>query len=223
MNAARVEWRGSNVPHSVVFNEPYYSLDGGLAESRHVFLRGNRLPERFRPGFRIAEIGIGTGLNMLTALDSWIASGVAGPLTYMGFESGLLSAGDMRKALAAFPDIYRLAEPLLKAWSSGQTGFETDAISAVFQFGDARCTVPAWKGRADAWFLDGFSPARNPQLWETDLLRSVAAQTAAGGSFATFTSAGRVRRDLASAGFAVRREPGFGRKRHMLSGSLVPP
>lgn len=86
--------------------------------------------------------------------------------------------------------------------------------------GDARHTLPAWDGVADAWFLDGFAPARNPELWEAPLLAQVAAHTAPGGTFATYTAAGAVRRALDAAGFDVARVPGYGRKRHMSRGTL---
>jgi tRNA U34 5-methylaminomethyl-2-thiouridine-forming methyltransferase MnmC len=87
--------------------------------------------------------------------------------------------------------------------------------------GDARVTLPEWTGRADAWFLDGFSPAKNPELWSDELLKSVASHTAPGGTFATYTAAGHVRRALSDAGFHVERRPGFGRKRHMSAGVLA--
>ena len=72
--------------------------------------------------------------------------------------------------------------------------------------GDARVALPAWDGTADAWFLDGFAPAKNPELWEPDLMAEVGRHTAPGGSFATYTAAGHVRRSLADAGFAVERK-----------------
>ncbi|MBL9056364.1 MAG: tRNA (5-methylaminomethyl-2-thiouridine)(34)-methyltransferase MnmD, partial [Rhodobacteraceae bacterium] len=87
--------------------------------------------------------------------------------------------------------------------------------------GDARDTLPRWQGRADAWFLDGFSPAKNPELWSADLMAEVARHTAPGGTFATYTAAGHVRRALTDAGFAVTRQPGHGRKRHMTTGRRI--
>ena len=86
--------------------------------------------------------------------------------------------------------------------------------------GDARQTLATWTGKADAWFLDGFSPAKNPELWSSDLMAEVARHTAPGGTFATYTAAGHVRRALGEAGFTVTRQPGFGRKRHMTTGIL---
>lgn len=95
------------------------------------------------------------------------------------------------------------------------------SVTATVIVGDARETLAAWDGRADAWFLDGFSPARNPELWGPDLMAQVARHTAPDGSFATYTAAGHVRRALSEAGFAVSRAPGFAGKRHMSRGVLA--
>lgn len=95
------------------------------------------------------------------------------------------------------------------------------SVTATVIVGDARETLAAWDGRADAWFLDGFSPARNPELWGPDLMAQVARHTAPDGSFATYTAAGHVRRALSEAGFTVSRAPGFAGKRHMSRGVLA--
>ena len=113
-----------------------------------------------------------------------------------------------------------MAGPFLSQWAAGQRCFSLPGIEAEIVIGDARQTLPAWAGRADAWFLDGFSPAKNPELWADDLMGEVAAHTAAYGTFATYTAAGAVRRALSAAGFAVERQPGHGRKRHMSVGRL---
>ncbi|WP_425053255.1 tRNA (5-methylaminomethyl-2-thiouridine)(34)-methyltransferase MnmD [Psychromarinibacter sp. S121] len=214
-------WRDGAVPVSARFDDPYYSLDNGLAETRHVFLDGNDLPARFREGFHIAELGFGTGLNMLTALQAWRASGATGPLRFTSFEAFPLPAADLSRALASFPELGELAAPLVTAWERGETVIETGGLRAEVVIGDARETLSAWNGAADAWFLDGFSPAKNPELWEAPLLEQVARHTAPGGTAATYTAAGFVRRNLADAGFAVERRPGFGRKRHMTVARLA--
>jgi len=208
------EWR-DGVPVSARFGDPYYALADGLAETRHVFLAGNDLPGRFRPGFHIAELGFGTGLNLLAATQAWVEAGLPGRLRFTSFEAFPMAPDDMARALAAFPDLADLAAPLCDAWAAGQTRFDTDLVAAEIVLGDARRTLPAWAGRADAWFLDGFAPAKNPELWQPDLIAEVARRTVPGGSAATYSAAGAVRRALAAAGFQVERRPGFGRKRHM--------
>ncbi len=220
-----VDWTGAagqpaDIPVSRCHGDPFYALSDGLAEARHVFLRGNDLPARFAPGFRIAELGFGTGLNMLAALIAWRAAGLAGPLHFTSFEVHPLPPGDIARALARFPEAAAVAAPFLDAWAEGARRFALPGLEAQVIEGDAQHTLPGWRGRADAWFLDGFAPARNPGLWEPALMAEVARHTAAGGSFATYTAAGHVRRALAAAGFAVTRLPGFGAKRHMTAGRL---
>jgi tRNA U34 5-methylaminomethyl-2-thiouridine-forming methyltransferase MnmC len=214
-----LDWRDGVIPVSIRFDDPYFSLAGGLRETRHVFLAGNDLPARFCPGFHVAELGFGTGLNMLAALIAWREAGVGGPLRYTSFEAFPITADQARRALAAFPEALAVAEPLSGQWDSGV--IRTGDLQARVIFGDARTTLPAWDGQADAWFLDGFSPAKNPELWSDDLMVAVARHTAPGGTFATYTAAGHVRRALADAGFKVERRPGFGTKRHMSAGVLA--
>lgn len=214
--AQGLEWQGA-VPVSRRFDDPYFSLAGGLAETRQVFLAGNRLPERLRPGFRIAELGFGTGLNLLathlTAPDM--------PLKYISFEAYPITADEMVRAHEAFPEAQAVAGPLVAAWAAGRRRFTLGAIAVEVIVADARDALPVWQGRADAWFLDGFSPAKNPELWGEELMAEVARHTAPGGTFATYTAAGHVRRALAQAGFLVSRCPGFGTKRHMTAGVLA--
>lgn len=211
---AELDWKDGQVPVSTRFDDPYFSLAGGLAESRYVFLDGNGLPARLRPGFHVAELGFGTGLNMLATLLAWREAG-AGPMRFTSFEGFPMSAGEIARALAAFPEAEAVAGPFLAAWAAGARSFDLDGFSVEVILGDARETLPAWSGRADAWYLDGFSPAKNPELWGEDLMAEVARHTAPGGSAASYTAAGFVRRGLAAAGFEVARRPGFAGKRHM--------
>ena len=215
-----LDWRDGIVPVSRRFDDPYFSLADGLSETRHVFLAGNGIPGRLRDGFHVAELGFGTGLNLLALMMAWQGTGSDGVLRFTSFEAFPLSAEDMARALAAFPEAAAVAGPLLGQWASGLRVIELPGIRAEVIVGDARATLPAWNGTADAWFLDGFSPAKNPELWSDDLMRAVAMHTAPQGTFATYTAAGHVRRALAAAGFTVERRPGHGRKRHMTTGIL---
>jgi tRNA U34 5-methylaminomethyl-2-thiouridine-forming methyltransferase MnmC len=213
-----LEWRASGVPVSPVFNDPYYSLDDGLAETQHVFLAGNNLPERLCDGFHVAELGFGTGLNLLALLALWRETGIKGRLHYTGFEAFPMQKSEAERALAPFfPELGAL---VTQAWNPQGMTIDTPDLYAQVIIGDARQTLPTWHGAADAWFLDGFSPAKNPELWEPALLNAVAAHTAKAGSFATYSAAGAVRRALSEAGFHVERRVGYGRKRHMSIGTL---
>lgn len=222
-----LEWRDGRVPVSTRFQDPYFSLDHGLDETRHVFLAGNDLPARLRPGFHIAELGFGTGLNALATVAAWRAARAETardatlPIRFTSFEGFAMSAAQMARALSAFPVLEQDAEVLVRAWEADPHGtIRLEGLELRVIHGDVRDTLPAWSGRADAWFLDGFSPARNPEMWQPELMAEVARHTAPGGSFATYTAAGFVREGLAKAGFAVERVPGFGRKRHMTRGRL---
>ncbi len=213
-----LSWTENGTPVSTRFDDPYFTVGAGLAETRHVFLAGNNLPSRLCDGFHIAELGFGTGLNLLAVLEGWQGPG---RLRFTSFEAFPLPPEDMARALAAF-DLPGAAA-LVAAWEQAQGPvrvLELPGVRAEILIGDAGETLPRWSGRADAWFLDGFSPAKNPELWNEALMTEVARHTAPCGTFATYTAAGHVRRALAAAGFTVTRQPGFGRKKHMTSGWL---
>lgn len=213
-----LDWKDGILPVSRRFDDPYFSIHDGLAETKHVYLAGNGLPGRLRDGFQIAELGFGTGLNLLATL---LAHTGPGHVHFTSFEAYPLPAADIARALQAFPQALAVAGPFLDQWGAGATTIFLPGITATIILGDARDTLPTWKGRADAWYLDGFSPAKNPELWSPDLMRHVARHTAPHGTFATYTAAGHVRRALADAGFTVQRHPGFGHKRHMTTGVLT--
>ena len=217
---AKLEWRGGTIPVATRFDDLYFSMDNGLAETTHVFLSGNNLPTRFTQDFHIAELGFGTGLNLLAAWQVWVASGQTTPLNYTSFEAYPMDVPSMRKALSNWPELSDPAETILSQLASGNFEVSTPTLSAKIIIGDARSTLPQWQGAADAWFLDGFSPAKNPELWKPTLMQAVASHTKPNGTFATYTAAGHVRQSLANAGFTVTRVTGFGRKRHMTIGTF---
>ncbi|QFT57916.1 tRNA 5-methylaminomethyl-2-thiouridine biosynthesis bifunctional protein MnmC [Sulfitobacter sp. THAF37] len=216
-----ITWRDGDVPVSTRFDDPFFSLNDGVAETRHVFMAGNDLPARFRDGFAIAELGFGTGLNLLIAWDAFATACPDGTLHFTSFEAFPLSRADMARAHRAFPDFGGRRDALAAAWTGAGGAISLPGLRLNVITGDARDTLPVWPGRADAWFLDGFAPAKNPELWSPDLMAAVAAHTATGGTAATYTAAGGVRRGLAAAGFDVARVPGHGRKRHMTRARLV--
>ncbi|MBC9246518.1 tRNA (5-methylaminomethyl-2-thiouridine)(34)-methyltransferase MnmD [Paracoccus sp. 11-3] len=213
VNQPQLEWRDGGIPVSTRFDDPYFSLAGGLEETRHVFLQGNDLPARLRPGFHVAELGFGTGLNCLA-----LAQVATRPVVMTSFEAFPMSRAQLEQAHAAFPELATLAAQLRDGW--GGAKIQVGQVQLHLRIGDVAETLPVWDGRADAWFLDGFSPAKNPEMWNETIMAQVGNHTASGGTFATYTAAGGVRRALDSAGFDVERRPGFGRKRHMSVGIL---
>ena len=214
----RILWRDDRVPVSRRFDDPYFSVADGLAETEHVFLRGNGLPGRFGCGpegkFRVGELGFGTGLNLLATLALWQTAGRPGEVVFTTFEAYPLTTGEMARAVSAFPVLAPLVPGFLAAVAAGggrvEPGFRLEIVA-----GDVRETLPCWPGRVDAWYLDGFAPAKNPEMWERGVIEHVAERLEPGGTLATYTAAGQVRRDLAAAGLEVARVRGYGRKRHM--------
>ena len=212
------------LPRSRLYGDVYFSRDGGLAESRAVFLAGCGLPERWagRRCFTVAELGFGTGLNIAALLGLWRAHRPPGAhLSIFSVEAHPMDADAARRALAAWPELAPVTEIMLARWPGRRAGFhraEFPELSATLDVAilDAGAALEAWSGRADAWFLDGFSPALNPQMWRDEVMALVAARSAPGARIATYTVAGQVRRALAAGGLAVERRPGFGAKRERL-------
>ncbi len=223
----RLEWH-DDMPYSTAFGDHFYSKADGRAECGHVFLGGNSLPQRWTAGrsFTIAELGFGTALNFLETVRVWRQATSGGRLTFVSFEQFPLAAAEMRRALAVWPELAPITERLCADWPAHPSGtvrldFDDDVALAV-HVGDARQCVPAWSGTADAWFLDGFAPARNAEMWSQDLMEAVFAHTRPGGTFSTYTAAGWVRRNLRDAGFHVEKVKGFAGKREMLCGERLP-
>lgn len=214
---ADLSWRDGKIPVSTQFDDPYYSLSSGLEETRHVFLAGNDLPARFCDGFHIAELGFGTGLNFLTTLLEWSMNGPIGKFHYTSFEAFPMQAEDIIRAQMQFEEIHGFVNLFAPIWEKIMRGeiIEGRGFTLRVILGDARETLPQWDQSADAWFLDGFSPAKNPELWGPELMKEVYKKTNVGGTAATYTAAGFVRRGLADAGFLVERAKGFAHKRHM--------
>lgn len=225
-----VQWRDDAVPYSSRFGDTYFSDVDGRAETREVFLGGNDLPARWGARdennantFVVAELGFGTGLNFLETVAAWRRCGPRdATLRFVSFERFPMAQSDLMKALSAWPDLLGLAEAFLSGWggSVDRDAFRVtvDDVALEVHLGDARRCLPEAGVMVDAWYLDGFSPAQNPELWELELLARVAGSTRPGGTYSTYTAAGWVRRNLQAAGFTAERVPGFGRKRERLQG-----
>jgi tRNA 5-methylaminomethyl-2-thiouridine biosynthesis bifunctional protein len=218
-----LEWTADGRPRSRLYGDVYFSAEDGLAESRAVFLAGCGLPERWagRRRFVVGELGFGTGLNIAALLDLWRRARPAGArLHVFSIEAHPMAAAEAARALGRWPELAPAARPLLARWPGRARGFHRvdlpDGVILDLAVMDAAAALRRWPGRADAWFLDGFSPALNPAMWTDEVLALVAARSAPGAQAATFTVAGQVRRGLAAAGFDVAKRPGFGRKRERL-------
>ena len=214
------------VPFSSVFGDVYHSADGAAEQARHVFLRGNGLPERWRGRrqFTIVETGFGLGLNFLEAWRAFEEDARAPQaLHFVSVESHPLSREALARLQARWPQHAARSRELLAAWPLPLAGFHRlhfghGRITLTLLLGDAGELLPQLQAHADAFFLDGFAPAKNPQLWSRDIFTELARIAAPGATLATWTVAAAVRDGLAAAGFAIEKRAGFGSKRDMLAG-----
>ena len=236
---ANLEFNAEGTPVSRDFDDVYFSNDNGLEETRYVFLGGNQLNERFpihpRPLFIVAESGFGTGLNFLTLWQAFDVFHRDNPeatlqrLHFISFEKFPLKADDLSLAHQHWPELTPWAEQLQAQWPQPLAGCHRLLLD------DGRVTLDLWFGdineltnelddslnqQVDAWFLDGFAPAKNPDMWTPELFSAMARLARPGGTLATFTSAGFVRRGLQESGFSMQKRKGFGRKREMLVGEM---
>ena len=226
--APRLIWTEDGSPRSGRFGDVYFSQQDGLAEARSVFLAGCGLPAAWqgRTRFCVAELGFGTGLNIAALLDLWHREGPAGArLSLFSVEGFPLSRAEAARALEAWPELTAASRALLEVWPQATPGFhrlDLPDFNATLDLaiGDVDWALSQWTGRADAWFLDGFAPSTNPDMWSDAVLDGIVARSAPGARAATFTVAGAVRRGLAERGFAVEKRPGHGRKRERLEARL---
>ena len=210
------------------FDDVYFSASGGLGEARHVFLQGCGLPERWRGRrrFTVGELGFGTGLNMLALLHLWQQHRPPGATLQMFSVEGYpLPLADAQAAHAHWPELAELAAPLRAQWPRGARGMHRIRwadLGATLDLAvlDVEAALAGWGGQADAWFLDGFSPAKNPEMWAPSVLMAVARASAPGARVATYSVAAAVRHGLEAAGFSLARKPGYGFKRERLEASL---
>jgi tRNA 5-methylaminomethyl-2-thiouridine biosynthesis bifunctional protein len=230
INETKLEWHDGQ-PLSARFGDVYFSRESGIAETRHVFLQHNRLQERWQNLggglFTIGETGFGTGLNFLCAWELWKECAPSDArLHFVSTEKYPLSRNELAQALALWPELSELSAELLEQYLWLAPGwqrmsFDHGRVTLALLIGDARETLPQLRAAVDAWFLDGFAPARNPEMWQPELFEQVARLSVHGCTFATFTSAGAVRRRLEAVGFGVEKVAGYGTKRDMLRGEYA--
>lgn len=240
IHPANLAFNVEGTPVSRDFDDVYFSNDNGLEETRYVFLGGNGLPERFarhdNAHFVVAESGFGTGLNFLTLWQAFAAFRDSHPdarlqrLHFISFEKFPLRPADLAQAHQHWPELAAFARELQANWPLPFSGchrllLDEGRVTLDLWFGDINALVDTLDdtldGKVDAWFLDGFAPAKNPDMWTPTLFNAMARTARSGGTLATFTSAGFVRRGLQEAGFTMRKSKGFGRKREMLTGVMA--
>ena len=230
LSPARLCWK-DGLPTSESFNDIYFSTDDGFAETQYVFLEGNRLKERWKEfssktaqSFTIIETGFGTGLNFMAAWDEW--EKVTSPscrLNYVSVEKHPLQKSDIQLALNAWPQLQGKVTELCNAYPPSIYGFHRISLAEgrvqlTLVWGDILEALPSLHAKADAWFLDGFAPSKNPDMWAAPLFQQMRRLSHKSTTVSTFTAASTVRKNLIAAGFKVEKRKGYKYKREMLTG-----
>ena len=217
----------NGVPLSTKFNDRYFSSAGGALECEHVFINGNNLLSRWinTTQFTIAELGFGLGINFFTTANAWILnSNTKSKLHYISIEKFHINIHDLRKVHSQMDinsdllsEFYAQYPPNITGWH--RIHFEHHRIILTLIFNDALTALNDANFKADAWYLDGFAPNKNPQLWSIDIAKQVFRFTKAKGSFATYSAANEVNKNFTAAGFKTTKQKGFANKREMLIGT----
>ncbi|WP_421439334.1 tRNA (5-methylaminomethyl-2-thiouridine)(34)-methyltransferase MnmD [Agrobacterium tumefaciens] len=224
---AALDWREGDMPYSLAFDDHFYCQTDGRLECGHVFLSGNGLPQRWLEResiFRIGELGFGTGLNLCETWRKWkeVRNGHS-KLHFMSFELYPMKADEIDRALSRWPEVDTERKALVARWPAdpkGEVDIELDDQTRLTVVcGEALTGISGRSEGFDAWFLDGFAPARNPDMWSLEIMQTLFGKTVPGGTFATYAAAGFVRRNLIAAGFELERRKGFAGKREMLCGT----
>lgn len=232
MPTSNLYWNDQGTPVSQRFDDVYFSNENGLKESRYVFFDNNALETRWQQNhkkqFTIAETGFGTGLNFLMAYQAFIEKEEKNieRLFFISFEKYPLTKHELQQAHQCWPELQPYTQKFLNAYPEVASGthriiLEQGKVVLDLWFGDIHKTLPnvhPQQGLVDAWFLDGFAPSKNPDMWQPSLFEQMARLSYQGTTFATFTAAGIVKQGLLAAGFHFDKVKGFGKKRDMLRG-----
>lgn len=233
MKYATIEWQGAhqNQPYSLDFNDVYFNTDSGIAETEYVFIKQNQLGERFLKlkdeAFTIIETGFGTGLNFYSAAAKFLTIAPENSkLHYISIEKFPISLENMQKMAQFWAEFSPISTEFLSQYIALKPNLNSFTIAnhrirVDLWLEDIATVLPLIKNPADAWFLDGFAPSKNTEMWSQEVFIEIARLSKPDSTFATFTSAGAVRRGLQAAGFNVQKHIGFGKKREMLCGSFM--
>jgi len=226
---ATLAFTPGGTPYSQFFDDVYHSSEGGPAQALHVFLGGNALPGRWRARerFTILETGFGLGLNFLATWAAWKEDPQRpAKLHYVSVEKHPFSSGDLAQLHARYSEFRQSSSELCSVWPvlvPGMHRLELDGGRVILTlfFGDIESALPQLSLAADAVYLDGFAPAKNPAMWSATAMKVLARLCATGATFSTYTAAASVRNALSAAGFSVDKRTGFAKKRDMLCGVLT--
>ena len=224
----------SAFPFSEKYNDVYFSKEGGLEETDAVFLKENFLPLRWQEKrsshfFCIGELGFGTGLNFLRTYETWkrTPNKAYQILHFLSVEESILDSDYLQTVHSQFPELQKESSELLGKWRKFPEGYHriwfSEGVCLTLLVGDVITVLQELDARVDSWFLDGFRPSSNPQMWSLEVFEECKRLSKTGTSFATYTSSSFVKRNLEQVGFHVEKVKGFGKKREMLKGQLEIP
>jgi len=249
MKYTHLDWQ-NNQPFSEQYDDIYYSSGGAMGEFEHVFFKGNDLHQRWQNNasqqkyaFTIGELGFGSGTNFILTARAWLAFlnkqilnqqalneqpkdeiGSA-RLSYIAFEKNPLSPADIRTISKDFPELQMLFDEMLSVYPLPVSGVHSRLIfdghiQLLFVFSDAQQALADENYKIDAWYMDGFTPSKNPDLWSESLCLKMADNSSSASTVATYSAAGSVKRNLQAAGFVVKKVAGHGKKREMITATL---
>ncbi|MFK5667304.1 bifunctional tRNA (5-methylaminomethyl-2-thiouridine)(34)-methyltransferase MnmD/FAD-dependent 5-carboxymethylaminomethyl-2-thiouridine(34) oxidoreductase MnmC [Pseudomonas shirazica] len=231
---AQIDWDDQDRPHSRQYDDVYFAVNEGIEETRHVFLGQTRLAERFanlapHACVVIGETGFGTGMNFYCAWQLFEQHAHAeARLHFVSVEKYPLGRDDLARAIRLWPELAAYSQPLLEQYVAVHPGFQqftfdNGRVTLTLLIGDVLEQLPQLDAQIDVWFLDGFAPAKNPDMWTPELFAQLARLSHPGTVLGTFTTTGWVRRSLVDAGFAMKKVPGIGKKWEVMSGAYVGP
>ncbi len=215
-----IKWISNNTPVSSIFDDIYFSTDNGLEESKVVFIDGIDAPQIWenKNNFTICELGFGTGLNLFNTMKFWIeTTNSQQHLTYIATEKYPLEEDEIKKAVY-WPELKPYVDAFLPQYPSDLNILFDGRVTVKLLFGDSAKMLSEQKFMVDAWYLDGFAPRKNPDMWSGDIFSQIERLSHHGSRVATFTAAGFVRRALSEKGFRMSKRAGYGKKREMLGG-----
>ena len=223
-----LDWREGDMPYSLAFGDHFYCQTDGRLECGHVFLNGNGLPDRWNDNpedtFVVGELGFGTALNLTETWRQWkLVRHPGKTLHFVSFELYPMRAQEIDRALSRWPEVNAERQALVALWPQEPQGIIAlqldDQTKLTVVCGEALHGIQTSVLTFDAWFLDGFAPSRNPDMWSVEIMSAIYEKTRQSGTFATYAAAGFVRRNLQAVGFKVERRKGFAGKREMLCGT----
>lgn len=224
MKTAQITWQ-QQTPYSTEFNDIYFSPEDGLAESEYVFLQANHLPQRWQqqPNLTICELGFGSGLNFLLTWQKWQRNTLNnGHLNYLAIEKFPIAADALATLYQQWSNLAEQGTLLLKQYPLIMPGLHqlqiTPNLTLTLLFDDIEAALSHITDKVDVWYLDGFAPQKNPDMWTDNVFNHMHRLSQSGTTLSTFTAAGQVRRGLINAGFTIQKQKGFGKKREMLIG-----